>query len=575
MIVSKRIPPVVFLLLALFLAQGVFLAFTNSTVSDEVAHIPAGYTYLKYHDFKINPEHPPLAKQIAAIPLMFMDLKFPDNIPAWKDGDGEQWELGRTFLYRIGNPAEKIIFYSRLALLPLALILGLALFFWIRELIGEPAAIFAVFLYSYFPEMIIHASLVTTDFAGAVFHFTAFYCLYMFFKYGSRRFLFAAGVSGGFALLSKFSMLQILPLFYFFSLIIAFFRSKDTEPLPFSIPVLALITFFTVFHVTSVLIFAAPVTFFWVHRFFPRLPVFRHPKIRTAMSIVLVLLSISFLIVALGYFEPALWFKKFRPFKRFFRGWAIFRDHSIKMQHPGFLLGERSVKGWWYYYLLAMLVKIPIAVWILSLLGAAAALTKRYFSKIDWVFLLVPPLAFLFIASFINKVNIGVRHVLPVYPYLLVFAAAGFHFLWITKKTFISRSAAVLLSLWVVISSALAFPNYLTYFNEFAAAFGGSYNILNDSNISWGQDLKRLKVYVDKSGIPEVKTILMFNFPDELDYYKIHWVKGEQDFKERKPGVYVLDVFNYYSMIKDKEYAWLKNKKPDAKVGGSLWIYKL
>lgn len=560
--------------LAIFLAQAAHLASTNSTISDEVAHIGAGYTYVKYHDFRLNMEHPPLTKQMAAVPLLFMKLKFPEEIPAWKDGDGEQWEVGRSFLYKSGNPAEKMITAARLALLPVAVLFAAALFFWVRTLLGDAAAVFSVFLFAFIPDMVSHSSLVTSDFAGAAFHFLTFYFLCGYHQSGKRLFLLGAGVAGGLAVLSKFSMMQILPLFYFFAFLTAFYGRRDAAAFRFPILLLLLMIIPVVTHKIAIQIFALPLLFMILHRFFPNLKIFSNEKINRGMAVTLALLAIAFLIVALFYFEPQYWFEKFRPFRRFFRGWAIFRDHAVKLQHPGYLFGQYSTLGWQKYYLVAMLVKIPVAVWIFAAAGFLAALVKKYFTKIQWLYLTLPPLFFLFIASVINKVNIGVRHVLPVYPYVLVFAAAGFYFLWNLKNRVLSRCTALILSGWLVLSSLSAFPNYLSYFNELAQIWGGGENILSDSNISWGQDLRRLKKFVEENRIPEIRTILLFNFPDELNYYKIPWKEGLEDFKMQRPGIYALDVYIYQKLVHQDGFEWLRSRKPDRKVGGSLWVYR-
>ncbi len=563
------------LLLGIFTAQSAYLAFTNSTISDEVAHIGAGYSYLKYHDYRLNMEHPPLAKQISAIPLLFMDLKFPLDSPAWREGNGEQWEVGRSFLFKMGNPAEKIIPAARLALLPLAFLLALGLFLWTRDILGPIPALFSVFLYILVPDIVIHASLVGTDFTGTVFYFLTFYFLYRSWVTASIRELTAAAVSAGLALLSKFSMLQIIPLFLVISAASAFKNPSRWKQIVFPIPVLILTAVFTVTDKTSLKIFILPVLFMAGYRLFPKLALFRHERLNKGAALFLFLISVAFLVVALGYFEAPAWFEKFRPFKRFFRGWAIFRDHSIKLQHPGYLFGNYDAHGWRYYYLIAMLVKIPLSVWIFSLTGFFAGWRNRFFTHAQWAFLVIPPAIFLLIASFINHVNIGVRHVLPVYPFMLIFAAAGFSFLWNLKHKWCGRGIALLLSLWLIFSAGSAFPNYIPYFNELARIWGGGDKILSDSNISWGQDIKRLRDYILKNNIPEVKTLLFFNFAEELDYYKLPWKQGQDDFQRRVTGVYVVDVFIYQKIIGQAGFKWLRGRKPDARAGGSLLIYRI
>ncbi|KKW28347.1 MAG: Glycosyl transferase family 39, partial [Parcubacteria group bacterium GW2011_GWA2_52_8] len=100
----------VVLMLGLMLALGITSMAGDSGIVDEVAHIPAGYSYLRYGDFRLNPEHPPLLKDLAAFPLLFLDLKFPDNIPAWTTEPNGQWETGWHFIYHVGNDADLILF---------------------------------------------------------------------------------------------------------------------------------------------------------------------------------------------------------------------------------------------------------------------------------------------------------------------------------------------------------------------------------------------------------------------------------------------------------------------------------
>jgi len=81
----------------------------ESAIMDELAHIPAGYSYVKLFDSRLNPEHPPLVKILAGLPLTFQNLKFPTESYAWNNEVNSQWTLGTQFLYESGNDADKII----------------------------------------------------------------------------------------------------------------------------------------------------------------------------------------------------------------------------------------------------------------------------------------------------------------------------------------------------------------------------------------------------------------------------------------------------------------------------------
>src|SRR3989344_4672661 len=115
---------IVGLLLALMFALMFFSAWNESATMDELAHIPAGYSYLTQRDYRLNPEHPPLIKDLAAFPLLFLDLNFPTNSKAWAEDINGQWDMGRIFFYESGNNPGSILFWSRLPLMFLALLLG-------------------------------------------------------------------------------------------------------------------------------------------------------------------------------------------------------------------------------------------------------------------------------------------------------------------------------------------------------------------------------------------------------------------------------------------------------------------
>lgn len=563
----------------IFAAQALYLAKTNSTISDEVAHIGAGYSYLKFNDLRLNPEHPPLVKQIAAIPLLFMDLKFPSETQAWNEA--EQWSVGRTFLFTLGNPGDSVIFRARAALLPLALLMALLIFFWARELCGEGAAFFSLFLFSFFPEMIIHASLVTTDFAAAAFYFGVFYFLYRFVQTGKTHYFLLAGLATGLAFVSKYSTFALLPLLYGFAVVYSFTKnmsSVQSPAKPFPLWMMILITIFVVSHKKSFLIFSIPFVYLWLTWLLPRVQWLQNPKAKRAAQMIFLLLSVAFLVVLIVYFEPAAWFRRMRmdPFKRFFRGWSIFRDHSIGQTHRSYLFGEMSQGGWWYYYLIAMLVKIPVPILVSFFLGLAHLIVSKKIFRPGMLLFVLPPLIYWGIASFINKVNIGVRHILIVYPFLIVTAGAAFEGLGRIRFPKLRPALIGLLGGWLVCSSALAFPNYLSYFNGIAPWLGGRENILSDSNLSWGQDVKRLKIWMEENQVPEIYRLLNFNMPEELDYYQIRHIEGKnfERLQRKEPGYYAVDLFTYQGMMLDGDFAWLKTLKPYARVGGSILIYK-
>ena len=190
----------------------------DSAIMDELAHIPAGYSYVKFLDYRLNPEHPHLVKALSAIPLLFLDLKFPTNSDNWQNQVNAQWEIGKEFLYNSGNDADKIIFYSRLVPMLLLLILISFTYFWASELMGKWWALLPAFLIALSPNFLAHGHYVTTDIGATLGILVASYYFLKVVYDPSRKNLIIAGTVFGFAQLLKFSAVLLVP---FFILVIA------------------------------------------------------------------------------------------------------------------------------------------------------------------------------------------------------------------------------------------------------------------------------------------------------------------------------------------------------------------
>lgn len=123
----------------------------ESAIMDELAHIPAGYGYVKYLDYRLNPEHPPLVKALAALPLLFQGLNFPTDSSYWKNDINSQWAVGTQFLYESGNNADQIIQWARILPMMLTLILILFVYIWSSELMGKWWALIPTILTAFSP----------------------------------------------------------------------------------------------------------------------------------------------------------------------------------------------------------------------------------------------------------------------------------------------------------------------------------------------------------------------------------------------------------------------------------------
>ena len=176
---------------ALLLSIMFISAFTSylgdSLTMDELSHIPAGYSYLSQKDFRINPEHPPLIKDLAAFPLLFLNLNFPSDSDAWNKDVNGQWAYGWELLYNSGNNPDQMIFWARLPMVFVLILLGWFLFYWTKKEFGNKVALLTLTLFTFSPNLLAHGRLVTTDVGATLGILLATYFWLEFLKKPSKK----------------------------------------------------------------------------------------------------------------------------------------------------------------------------------------------------------------------------------------------------------------------------------------------------------------------------------------------------------------------------------------------------
>ena len=212
---SKLKSPYFFLILIIAVSLSLMLLVSSqeSATMDELAHIPSGYSYLRYLDYRLNPEHPPLVKALSAIPLMFMGLNFPVDHSSWNNDVNGQWAAGNQFIYWSGNNADWLVFWARLGPIILTLLLILLIYVWARELLGDWWGLLPAYLFAFSPTVLAHGHYVTTDIGAA---FGIVLGTYFFIKYllkPAGKHLIFAGLAFGAAQLMKFSVALLIPYF--------------------------------------------------------------------------------------------------------------------------------------------------------------------------------------------------------------------------------------------------------------------------------------------------------------------------------------------------------------------------
>ena len=211
--IKKHYKKIIVVTMAFFIIVSVINAKKDSAIFDESAPIPAGYSYLTQHDMRLNPEHPPMLKDLAAMPLLFLHLNFNTNQDFWNGQVNGEWDAGSYLFYHAGNNPDAILFWARLPIVLISVILGLFLFMWARELFGLTAGVFVYILYSCDPNILGHNHYVTTDVGIAAFMTFSAYFFLKFIKNPTWKNTTLGGIFLGLAHLAKFSSLTILPIF--------------------------------------------------------------------------------------------------------------------------------------------------------------------------------------------------------------------------------------------------------------------------------------------------------------------------------------------------------------------------
>ncbi len=515
---------------------------------DEGIHILAGYAYLTRGDYRWNPEHPPLVKLISALPLTFLHLDLPVNGEAWKKLD--ETEAGIDFLYHNRAPADSILLASRGMNILLFLIFLPAVTWWTRRRFGAAAALLAAVLCAFDPNLLAHGRYVTTDFPVTVFYFLtcAFWLDYL--DSGRFRDLAVASLAFAMALLTKFSALLLIPT------IAALFVLRWWQS-PREFPWRRLVSAAALFSGTTLVLVLGlywPETVRCWTTAVPRLTGVVHPEG----------------VIGGVLYRAGKWLDL--PAHAFLTGLYRVTEHN-QQGHPSYLLGMRSSQGWWYYFPVVFAVKSTLTAWVAALLiagGFGLAWRRRSIDSV-WLGLLVPPVIY-FLVSMTSAINIGMRHILPVYPFLYVAAAA------FLAQCFRQRAPLVMMALAVgqIAECASIAPDYLAFFNVLAGGPGNGPRYLVDSNIDWGQDLKKLAAWLEAHGTHRVYFEYFGNAPEP--YYGLDGENFPAPLDEA--GWNALDGFAAASVTPLEGVYWplenlapLRMRDPVAKIGWSIYVY--
>ena len=285
----------------------------------------------------------------------------------------------------------------------------------------------------------------------------------------------------------------------------------------------------------------------------------------------------SALFMVLGLGMLLFWAGYMFDFTPFLQG-NQYRIAQQKTGQAAFLLGNYSNHGWWYFYPVVLLLKTPLPILLLSGMALILLLRKNICERMDILFLLLPA-AVVFVFFCISGYAVGIRYLLPVYPFMFVAVGSLMSY---GDKFKLPIAAA---SLWYLFSSLNVAPHYLAYFNEVAGGPANGIKYLADSNLDWGQDLKGLKHFMDQNAIDKVS--LSYFGADTPSRYGINydWLPSHYLYNNEplKPPVIdrnqliAVSVTNLQGVYLDnrEQFKWLLRYEPVARIGYSIHVYDL
>ena len=472
-----------FVCLLIILSLQLFLSVRQESQTwDEANHIYAGYRSWTDADFGLNPEHPPMVKLLATAPL----LKFSMKTPTLEDRyfKEEAFVGGKEFLYQ--NNPDSILLRTRAASATLTLLLAMLVFVGTKEMFGTGAAFIALTLLTFDPNLLAHGARVTTDAALSCFMFASIYAFYRYVKSPTLWRLSVVGISTGLALAAKHTGMLVLPILFLLAVceVVRHLTNSETSN-SFGKHTLRLVASLVAAIVIAVVVLWA----FYGFRYAAR-P--NGLQLNPPLSAYVLDLKPheTWLVNTMARFHVL-------P-ESYLYGLADVR--LTANFYTSYVLGKIYAHGVWFYFPIAFLIKSTIGFMALLLLAAIAIATRRLNYWREILFLVVPPVFYLGVALVVGM-NIGVRHILPVYVFLSVLiAGAAWSLIRHNRKW---SYLVVALLLIHAVSSLRTFPTYLAYANEFWGGPSNTYKYLTDSNVDWAQQLKATKQYLDQRGVKD------------------------------------------------------------------------
>ena len=541
----------------------------KSITNDEVGIIPAGYYHLVAGNFQISMDHPPLTKMVAALPMLLIQ----PNEPSLESAKGEESLLSirahEEFLTNQGNfwianreYFHAISYWSRVPMIALMLLLGILIFVYTRQVFGVRAALISVGLFSIEPNVLAHGRTALNDLPAALAYLLFFFSIYRYLQIPNFRRALLLGLVTGLAIVTKFSLIIAAPIFVCVGIFSVWRAPRWNEERTRVTAWFGLASLAALLTINSVYYFqgdsgVAASQFRWLSSIFSGELLNLALKGVRALSLIVP----SYLLAGVD---------------------AVLARN--RFGHPASLLGMHSTLGWWYYFPVAFALKTTIPFLFISIAALCWSIWRLTTKKETILLYLLIPF-FIYVAmALTSHIDIGIRHLLPVFPFLFILGGA-----FLARLTLQTRAAKVLIILvaillgWSGVEAVRAFPNHMSYMNELAWQHPHWY-YLSDSNVEWGDDVPELANYLRQHGETKVRAALLGGWAT-LPYYGVEYIDMQvspdvQLTKTRyvaigasflngstvsiaPPGRSSADFFDEY-----------RNRVPEAVFGNSIYLFR-
>lgn len=488
---SRRVVTTVGVLLGVHVCLAFWGILNRSVTSDETAHVTAGVAYWKFNDYRLQPENGNLPQRWGAIPQMIAEARLDptDNPDLWRKSS--IWNIAQDFFFESGNNTDFLLLCSRSMMLFWSVAAGLLVFAWSRSLWGTPAGLGSLALFCISPTTLAHGPLVTSDVCAAVWLLTACAACWRLCLNPTATNTLLFGLATGLAFVAKFSAVLLIPIYVLLAAICWIWNRPGSLETPYArirLPVALIVGV------------AFAVGLIWC--FFG----FRY----SAPNVDLAPFDRFYIQWDTLTADGQLWTNLVSFCRRFFLlpeaylyGFSFVAFFSE--ERGAFLAGNYSTTGWWWFFPFAFLVKSTIGELLVAALivirGTSMLVRARAATWTSSKIVRSPLLPLLLFAmvygifSLSTNLNIGQRHILPLY--LVLFILAGYLFSRRSHRFYLTAaSIALVVSATESVSNT---PHHLAFFNRLAGGPANGWRLLVDSSLDWGQDVAALGRWVQQN----------------------------------------------------------------------------